>query len=156
MGGGIRFKVCEKVNVGDRMKKILKYNFFDKENNMRKILMVMLMVSQLFLFVSCKSSIEETYTVEGGLITNCTYNDLINKTEWKNPSYSNFTSLRDYLRDNSGFWSEVWTISEVEQFLLSRYTSIEKAKETIRFIKENGYQNKLCFVMIAAYYLKNT
>ncbi len=23
MGGGIRFKVCEKVNVGDRMKKIL-------------------------------------------------------------------------------------------------------------------------------------
>lgn len=25
MGGGIRFKVCEKVNVGDRMKKILKF-----------------------------------------------------------------------------------------------------------------------------------
>lgn len=108
---------------------------------MKKILMVMMMVST-FLFVSCKSSIEETYTVEGGLITETEADWLESMTEWKYPSYSNFSVVCDYLQSNSksGFWSEVWTISEVEQFLLQRFSSTEKAKETIRFLKENGYQ----------------
>lgn len=107
----------------------------------KKILMVMMMVFATFLFVSCKNSIEETYTVEGGFITETTCSELESKQEWHYPSYSNFTLVRDYLQNKStsGFWSEVWTISEVEQFLLPRYSSIEKAKETIRFIKENGY-----------------
>ena len=107
---------------------------------MKKILMVM-MILTTFLFVSCKNSIEETYTVDSGLIAENTCSELTSKTEWLCPSYTNFTLLRDYLRDNSisGFWSEVWTVSEVEQFLLSRASSTEEAKETIRFIKENGY-----------------
>ena len=61
MGGGIRFKVCEKVNVGDRMKKILKYNFFDKEKNMKKIFIILaiFVVSLGYTFAEAPESYSE-------------------------------------------------------------------------------------------------
>ena len=104
---------------------------------MKKILMVM-MILTTFLFVSCKNSIEETYTVEGGFITDGTCDSAMGKIQnWSELNYSNFTSLRSYLRYStvSGYSSEIWTISEIEQFLLPRSVSVDE----VEFLKRNGY-----------------
>ena len=105
---------------------------------MKKLLMVMMMIFTIFLFVNCKSSIEETYTVECGLITNDTCNSAMRTiSNWSELTHSNFTSLRDYLRyySISDYSSDVWTYSEIEQFLLSKDSSVDE----IEFLKRNGY-----------------
>ena len=120
------------------------------EEFMKKLFVLLAFAGMFFGLMSCKMASTDddtTYKVEGGVISQATYNTAINKiASWGEATYLNIAALRSYLYNNTESDYQVKTsvsLSEIRDLLLSKGMSNYEVEKEIDGIKKIG--NEIVF-----------
>ena len=117
---------------------------------MKKLFVLLAFAGMFFGLMSCKMASTDddtTYKIEGGVISQATYNTAINRiTSWGEATYFNIAALRSYLYNNteSGYQAKTSvSLSEIRDLLLSKGMSNYEVEKEIDGIKKIG--NEIVF-----------